>query len=113
MYTAVEPFSKKKFESAVLKLGQKIIRSKGFVWFSECPELVCIYEQSGKQISLDPAKNWIAAMPKEEQKEVLKQYPEIVSKWDPVYGDRINKIVFIGQGIDGKMINTTLNEALK
>ena len=113
VYTAVAPFSKQKFESAVFKLGQNVIRSKGFVWFSECPELVCIYEQSGRQISLDPAKNWIAAMSEEEQQKAFEQYPEIADKWDPVYGDRLNKIVFIGQNIDVNVINDTLNAALK
>ena len=112
VYTAIEPFSKEKFEKAVLKLGKNVIRSKGFVWFTECPELICVYEQSGKQITLDAAKNWVAALPEDEQKEALEMYPELAESWDPVYGDRLNKIVFIGQGLDKDVINTTMNNAL-
>lgn len=113
VFSAVEPFDKKKFEQAVMKLGQKIIRSKGFVWFYETPALMCIYEQSGKQITIDAANEWVAALPKKEQMEVIAQYPEIADNWHPVYGDRLNKIVFIGQSIDKDLINETMNAALK
>ena len=90
-----------------------IIRSKGFVWFDEAPDLMCIYEQSGKQISIDAANKWVAAMSKQEQMDIIAEYPEIADNWDPKYGDRLNKIVFIGQGLDKERINSTLNAALK
>ena len=113
VYSVVEPFVKEKFEQAVLELGKVIIRSKGFVWFDEAPDLMCIYEQSGKQISIDAANQWVAAMSKEEQMDIIAQYPEIADNWDPKYGDRLNKIVFIGQGLDKDYINKTMNAALK
>ncbi len=113
VFTAVRPFARDKFESAVLELSTKLIRSKGFVWFDEDPDWIYIYEQSGKQITLDEAKQWVAALPKKEQMAVFADYPEIADNWDKEYGDRLNKIVFIGQGIDPELINDIMNKALR
>ena len=113
VFSAVRPFDRAKFENAVLDLSKKLIRSKGFVWFDNEPDWIYIYEQSGKQITLDSAKQWVAALPKEEQMDVFADYPEIADNWDKEYGDRLNKIVFIGQGIDAELINKVMNDALK
>ena len=113
VFSAVRPFDRAKFENAVLDLSKKLIRSKGFVWFDNEPDWIYIYEQSGKQITLDSAKQWVAALPKEEQMDVFADYPEIADNWDKEYGDRLNKIVFIGQGIDAELINKVMNGALK
>ncbi len=113
VFTAVRPFDRLKFEKAVLELSTKLIRSKGFVWFDEDPDWIYIYEQSGKQITLDEAKQWVAALPKKEQMAVFADYPEIADNWDKEYGDRLNKIVFIGQGIDPELISDVMNKALK
>ena len=113
VFSAIRPFDRARFEKAVLDLSVKLIRSKGFVWFDNEPDWIYIYEQSGKQITLDSAKQWVAALPKEEQMDIFADYPEIADNWDKEYGDRLNKIVFIGQGIDAELIEKVMNEALK
>ena len=44
------------------------------------------------------------------QKQVLEQNPDIQKDWDDIYGDRMVKIVFIGQGISKEEISKELDE---
>lgn len=112
VYMTLKPFDRLKFEDAILKLSSKVIRSKGFVWFKELSDWMFIYEQCGKQVSLDQGNKWVAAMPKAEQMDVFAEYPEVADNWDKTYGDRLNRIVFIGQGISKEEITKLLDSAL-
>lgn len=112
VFSEVRPFSRMKFEQVMPELGRKIIRSKGFVWFVEQPDIVYIFEQCGKQLTLQAASKWIAAMPERDRKQMLREYPDIAASWDAKYGDRLNRVVFIGQGIDDEEIRTGLVKAL-
>lgn len=112
VFSEVRPFSRAKFEEVMPELGKSIIRSKGFVWFREQPEIVYIFEQCGKQLSLQAASKWVAAMPERDRKQVLRDYPDIAASWDDKYGDRLNRVVFIGQGIHEDEIYSALKEAL-
>ena len=112
VFSEVKPFSRAKFEEVMPELGKKVIRSKGFVWFREQPEIVYIFEQCGKQLSLQAASKWVAAMPERDRKQVLREYPEIAASWDDRYGDRLNRVVFIGQGINEDEIRTGLVKAI-
>ena len=112
VFSNVRPLSKSRFETLITELGRKVIRSKGFVWFDEMPDFMCIYEQCGKQITVQAVSKWAAAMPKKEQEKILREYPEIAESWDSKYGDRINRIVFIGQGITEEEVNMTMNKIL-
>ncbi len=112
VFSEVRPFSRAKFEEVMPELGRKIIRSKGFVWFAEQRDIVYIFEQCGKQLTLQPASKWVAAMPERDRKQVLRDYPDIAESWDEKYGDRLNRVVFIGQGINEDEIYTALKKAL-
>lgn len=112
VFSEVRPFSRMKFEQVMPELGRKIIRSKGFVWFVEQPDIVYIFEQCGKQLTLQAASKWIAAMPERDRKQMLREYPDIAASWDAKYGDRLNRVVFIGQGIDDEEIRNGLVKAL-
>lgn len=112
VFSDVKPFSRAKFEQIMPEIGKNVIRSKGFVWFREQPEIVYIFEQCGKQLSLQAASKWVAAMPERDRKQVLREYPEIAESWNEKYGDRLNRIVFIGQGISEDKIREDLEKAL-
>ena len=112
VFSNVKPLSKSKFEKVMPEIGRKVIRSKGFVWFDEMPEYMCIFEQCGKQLTLQAASKWVAAMPLDEQRKVLAEYPEIAESWNKEYGDRLNRIVFIGQGINDEEIQSAMNSVL-
>ena len=113
VYRAVRPFDKEKFEDYVLHaFPRNIIRSKGMVWFSNERKKALIFEQAGKQKTLAELGLWIAAAPALERERMLDEQPEIRDSWDPVYGDRLNKIVFIGQKMDREKITKDLDNCL-
>lgn len=112
VFSEVRPFSRSRFEEIMPEVGRNVIRSKGFVWFKEQPDIVYIFEQCGKQLSLQAASKWVAAMPERDRKQVLRDYPEIAESWNEKYGDRLNRVVFIGQGIHEDDIRAELVKAL-
>ena len=63
-----------------------------------------LFEQAGKQLSLSEAGYWLATAPKEELDQMIKQNPEILKDWDEEVGDRVTKLVFIGQKMDKEQI---------
>ncbi len=113
VYQRLRPLDKSKFENFVFaKWPKEIIRAKGLFWVKEDPDTAYIFEQSGRQkTALDDGK-WIAAYPPHQQKQILRDNPDIAAAWDPVYGDRINKIVFIGRDMDKKAICEAMDECV-
>ena len=89
-----------------------VIRCKGMLWYREDPDMAYIFEQAGRQITETQAGLFIAAAPKREQKKLLERYPEAKETWDPVYGDRMIKLVFIGRNMDKADIEAHLDACL-
>ena len=79
------------------KWPKEIIRCKGLCYFDSEPDICYVFEQAGKQVNLRNAGQWYATMPPMQQKELLKNNPKIAKDWQEPYGDRMQKLVFIGQ----------------
>ena len=71
-----------------------------------------IFEQSGKQKTLGEMGRWIASAPKKKQQELINENPEVLKNWDEVYGDREQRIVFIGHNMDKDAIIKELDKCL-
>ena len=112
VYFRRQPFNKDEFDKFATNFPKNIIRCKGIIWFKDEPDLSYVFEQSGKQISAAPAGQWIASLPEKEQAEIKLQNPSIMNDWDEKYGDRIMKLVFIGQDMDKKWIIEALDKCL-
>lgn len=113
VYQNVKPFAKAKFEEFVFQNWPKeVIRAKGLFWIIENPNVAYIFEQSGKQKTATDDGDWIAAFPEEDRKEILAMNPDVAAEWDPVYGDRINKLVFIGRKMDKEGIIRALDNCI-
>ena len=113
VYQNVKPFEKAKFEKFVFQNWPKeVIRAKGLFWIIENPNVAYIFEQSGKQKTATDDGDWIAAFPEEDRKEILAMNPDVAAEWDPVYGDRINKLVFIGRKMDKEGIIRALDNCI-
>lgn len=113
VYQNVKPFSKKKFEDFVFaQWPQNVIRAKGLFWIIEDPQTAYIFEQSGKQKTATDDGRWIAAFPELDRKQILAMNPDIAAAWHPEYGDRVNKLVFIGRGMDKKAIISALDNCI-
>lgn len=100
VYEKKEPFNRQAFEKLVDEYPKTLIRTKGYIWFSDEPERIWLFEQAGQNASITKMTEWVSAWPKEELDAVLKEYPDICDDWDEVYGDRLNQIVFIGKGYE-------------
>ena len=113
VYQNVKPFDKDKFESFIFQDWPKeVIRAKGLFWIIENPNVAYIFEQSGKQKTATDDGDWIAALPEEDRKQILAMNPDIAAEWDSVYGDRINKLVFIGRKMDKEGIIRALDACI-
>ena len=113
VYFNRRPFDINKFDSFVARhwpLG--IIRAKGICYFSEDTDLCYLFEQAGKQVSMKNIGQWYATMPKDELEEQLLVDAQLRRDWDPEYGDRMQKLVFIGQNLDKKAIKAALDFCL-
>ena len=95
------------------KWSRNIIRAKGVCYFSNNPDMSFLFEQAGVQKKLTEAGLWYASAPEEELMEVMRQEPGLLRDWDDKYGDRMQKIVFIGQHLDKEQLIRDLDECLE
>ena len=113
VYTRRKPFNRNKFEEYVnFKWRKNIIRAKGIVWFSDDNEMSYVFEQAGNQMQLGEGGFWLATAPKDELDMMAKENPEILKGWDEKVGDRIIKLVFIGQKLEKEEIKSELDKIL-
>ncbi len=111
VYFRRKPFDRLKFEDFVSRdWGKQIIRTKGLVYFSDNNKMSFIYEQAGRQKMLTENGPWYATYPKAQVEQLLAQDEKFRKDWDPIYGDRMIKLVFIGQKIDKKKIIEELDK---
>ena len=113
VYYRRKPFDMNFFDNFVAKLWPKsVIRAKGICWFKDQPDMCYLFEQAGRQIGLKNAGQWYATMPEDELKPLLEREEGLRKDWDEKYGDRMQKIVFIGQNMDKKTIKEQLDMCL-
>lgn len=114
VYRSRRPFVQEKFEKWVeAEWPLSVIRAKGIMWFADDRKAVYLFEQAGKQLFAQQTGGvWIDALPKSEQKRIFAERPEAKKDWDETYGDRMNKIVFIGRKMDKDAICAALDSCL-
>ena len=113
VYTRRRPFMMTEFDQFIArKFPKSVIRCKGLCYFAEEKDMCYVFEQAGSQVSLRNAGQWYATMPKDELEEFKKNNPGAVKDWDPEYGDRMQKLVFIGQDMNRKEIEDLLDNCL-
>ena len=110
VYTSRKPLREEKFDEFAKNLPRNVIRCKGLVWFSSDNEMSYLFEQAGKQLSLSEAGYWLATAPQEELDKIVEANPDIMNDWDDEVGDRITKLVFIGQNMDKEKIKKDLKD---
>ena len=94
------------------KWPKEVIRCKGLCYFSADTDKCYLFETSGKQKTLKDAGYWFAVMPRDELKDLMRRDAKLRRDWDPEYGDRMNKIVFIGQHLDREAIESLMDGCL-
>ena len=113
VYYQRRPLDLNKFDYMVARKWPKsIIRAKGLCYFAHETDKCYLFEQAGVQKSLRDAGLWFATMPEEQLAEMMKRDKNLRRDWDEKYGDRMNKIVFIGQHLDKEGITSLMDDCL-
>ncbi len=113
VYCRRPAFDMNRFDNFVAKKWpHNIIRAKGLCYFSDDTDMSYLFEQAGRQFQLKAAGRWYATAPEEDLKEIAAQDPDFMKDWDPKYGDRMQKLVFIGQNLDRKQLAEDLDFCL-
>ena len=114
VYFARRPFDLGLFDEFVAAHWPKnVLRCKGMCYFSEEYDMCYLFEQAGRQFNLRKAGEWFATMPKEELMQLMAQDAQLRADWDDQYGDRMQKLVFIGQHLDKKALTDALDACLQ
>ncbi len=113
VYQRHRPMDLMKFDTFVSqRWPAAVIRVKGLAFFQDQPDICFLFEQAGRQFDLKNAGQWFATMPADELRAFQAQHPEILKDWDAKYGDRMQKLVFIGHGMDREAIEAELDACL-
>ena len=112
VYFRRRPFDRDKLVGLAEKWPRSIIRCKGMVWYKQDPSMSYIFEQAGHLIQEMQSGRFLASADQASIDRVLAKYPEVRKMWDEKYGDRMQKLVFIGQNMDRKEIERELDECL-
>ena len=108
-----QPFNRTRFMDFVNnRYPSELIRSKGYIWFSDASRDVQLFEQAGRNSSVMPVSYWIDALREDQKQAYLDENPEVRENWDSRYGDRENQVVFIGKGYNKEFIRKELEKCL-
>ncbi|MCL4101956.1 GTP-binding protein [Fibrobacter sp. HC4] len=112
VYERRRPLIRERFEVFLDNYPNAIIRTKGLLWFEDERDTSYLFEQAGKQASAQNFGPWFASEPEAEQKRILKENPDLLKVWDEKYGDRIVRLVFIGQHMEKKKVIAAMDACL-
>ena len=113
VYYRRQPLDINKFDNFIARRWPKdVIRAKGLCYFTQNPDVCYLFEQAGKQIGLKNVGQWFATMPADQLEIMMMRDPVLQRDWDDNYGDRMQKLVFIGQHLNKKEIADALDACL-
>ena len=114
VYYRRKPMNLSRFDEFVsAQWPRSVIRAKGMCYFGDEKATCYLFEQAGRQFNITNAGQWYATMPQEELSKFMEQNPDMQKDWDEKYGDRMQKIVFIGHDMDRKAIESALDKCLE
>lgn len=113
VYYRRQPFDLHKFDRLMAQnWPSNIIRAKGIVYFKHNLDMSFLFEQAGRQKKLTESGFWYATAPEEELIALMQREPGLMRDWDETYGDRMIKLVIIGQHLDRHAITEALDACL-
>ena len=112
VYERRRPLDLDKFANFAANWPDAVIRTKGMVWVNEQPDICYLLEQAGSQRCFIENGSFVAALPADEQAQVLAENPGVAARWDDVCGDRLILLVFIGRNMDREAIEASLDACL-
>ncbi|SFS67350.1 GTP-binding protein [Paenibacillus sp. BC26] len=112
VYERVKPFHPGRLMKWMQNWPVEVVRAKGIMWVASRNDVGQSISQAGPSIQFGPSGYWVAALPPEEQAYYLQEDPMLSSNWSKEFGDRINKVVFIGIEMDREKLTSALDDCL-
>lgn len=112
VYRRRRPFHPERFMNWLENWPIDVVRAKGFFWLASRNDMTGLLSQAGTSIMIQGAGEWIAAYPQQEKQQTLQEEPELLKKWDSVYGDRMTELVMIGIDVNRTEIEESLDKCL-
>ncbi|HDX9590855.1 TPA: GTP-binding protein [Bacillus pseudomycoides] len=112
VYRRKRPFHPERLMKWLENWPLEVVRAKGFFWLASRNHIIGLLSQAGSSIIIQGAGEWVAATSKEEQQQLIAEDPDILKRWDDIYGDRITELVFIGIDMNKEEIEQSLDQCL-
>lgn len=112
VYRARRPFHPERFWSCLHATWPGVLRAKGYFWTANRPAEVGVLSRAGVSVRIEPAGYWWAAVDESHWPEDLADREQFLQNWDPIFGDRRQEIVIIGQGLDRAAVSKLLDDCL-
>lgn len=111
-YTRKIPFHPVRFKEWSEHMPLSIVRAKGLIWSAAHNEFAILFSQAGPSVNIEPVSYWVAALSEQQQRQILSENPEMENEWDIQFGDRMTKLVIIGNDLDKERITKELDQCL-
>ncbi len=111
-YTRKIPFHPVRFKEWSEHMPLSIVRAKGLIWSAAHNEFAILFSQAGPSVNIEPVSYWVAALSEQQQRQILLENPEMQDEWDVQFGDRMTKLVIIGNDLDKDRITKELDQCL-
>lgn len=112
VYYRQMPFHSERFENWIQQLPKNVVRAKGIAWCATRNNVSLLFSQAGPSVTIEPLSYWVAALDKVEQQQIIRENPHLLEDWDPVFGDRHSKLVFIGVDLNQEEMTEELDKCL-
>lgn len=113
VYRSRAPFHPERFWQYIQhQFPSNVIRSKGLCWIASRPDVAINWSQAGASLMADRAGVWWCSIPAEKWQLDDETAAIIRERWHPVFADRYNEIVIIGQEIEKDEIVRQLDACL-
>ncbi|PKG22789.1 GTP-binding protein [Niallia nealsonii] len=112
IYRIHKPFHPVRWMKWIEAWPVEVVRAKGFVWLATRKDITGLLSQAGPSLTIQAIGKWIATYPEAEQKQILEEDRELLTRWHPVYGERMTELVMIGIEMDQKQIEKELDACL-
>lgn len=86
-----------------------VLRSKGFFWLATRPDIQAIWHHAGAAVTLEPSAPWMATIPRKQWDLEPDELADLDDRWDPLLGDRLTELVFIGIDMDHAEVTEALD----
>ncbi|MFC5406121.1 GTP-binding protein [Cohnella soli] len=112
VYERAKPFHPERLMTWMKRWPVEIVRAKGIMWVASRNDIGQSISQAGPSVQFGPSGYWIATLPPEERDFYFREDPDLNKTWSPEYGDRINKVVFIGIDMNRDQLIASLDDCL-